>query len=83
MASYGIYHSASGKFVSNYIRHLNGRYEIQLANDIQDTRIWAKKESAELQLKNLLNDPDDDSLEVREVSMTVPKWNVYEDESDD
>lgn len=48
MTSYGIYHPASGKFISNYIHHLNGRYEIQLANDIQDTRIWAKKESAEL-----------------------------------
>lgn len=60
MTSYGIYHPASGKFVSNYIHHLNGRYEIQLANDIQDTRIWAKKKSAELQFKQLLNDPDED-----------------------
>lgn len=76
MASYGIYHPASGKFVSNYIRNLQGRYEVQLANDIQDTRIWAKKESAELQLRKLLKDPDDDMLEVREVSLTVPKWNV-------
>ena len=76
MASYGLYHPASGKFVSNYIRNLHGRYEVQLANDIQDTRIWAKKESAELQLRKLLNDPDDDMLEVREVSLTVPKWNV-------
>lgn len=76
MTSYGIYHPASGKFVSNYIRNLQGRYEVQLANDIQDTRIWAKKESAELQLRKLLKDPDDDMLEVREVSLTVPKWNV-------
>lgn len=76
MTDYGIYHPASRKFVCTYTHDLNGRYKIQLANDIQDTRIWAKKESAELQLKKLLNDPDDDTLEVREVSRTVPKLNI-------
>lgn len=76
MTSYGLYHPASGKFVSNYIHDLHGRYKIQLANDIQDTRIWTKKESADMQLKKLLKNPDDNTLEVRKVSRTVPKWNV-------
>lgn len=48
------HHPASGKFVSTHTHDLHERYKIQLVNDIQDTRIWTKKESAEMQLKKIV-----------------------------
>lgn len=84
MEKYALYHPASGKYLSNYFYDSkNKSYSFHVSNDIQDIWTWNGKSHAERQLRLLFPNPSTALLEVKEFSMTVPKWNVYEDESDD
>lgn len=86
MEKYALYHPASGKYLSNYFYDSkNKSYSFHVSEDIQDIWTWDEKSYAERQLSMLFSNPSTAPLEVKEFSMTVPKWNVYddEDESDD
>ena len=72
---YGLYHPASGKYISNFFcNYTNKHYTFHLANDIQDIRVWLNKASSEEQLKRMFNNPEDAPLEVREVKRTYKTY---------
>lgn len=77
MATYALYHTSSGQYVSGYLYNsLKKRYVIRLTTDMQDIRIWYSREGAEKQLQILFDTPEYATLEIREISMTVPKWDI-------
>lgn len=84
MEKYALYHPTSGKYLSNYFYdRKNKHYTFHISEDIQDIWTWNEKSHAERQLSMMFPNPSTAPFEVQEFSMTVPKWNVYDEPIDE